>query len=80
MNKKNIYRLIAVFIALAFVGVFMWSDLGVNFTPLTKLFVIFFGGVIGLQCIPAVLLFVSMIKEVFTVNQNSPLTGNGVKS
>jgi len=80
MNKKTTYRLVAVFIALALAGIFMWCDLGLNLTPLTKLFVIFFGGVVGLQCVPAVLLFVSMIKGVFTVNQNNPLTGNGVKS
>ena len=80
MNKKNTYKLVAVLIALVVTGAFMLCDLGVNLTPLTKLFVIFFGGVIGLQCVPAALLFVSMVKGVFTVNQNNPLTGNGVKS
>jgi hypothetical protein len=58
----------------------MLFDLGVNYTPLTKLFVLFFGGVIGLQCVPAALLFVSMVKGVFTVYQNNSLTENGVKS
>ncbi|WP_321367826.1 hypothetical protein [uncultured Desulfuromusa sp.] len=80
MSKKNIYRLVAVFIALTITGVFMLCDLGANFTPLTKLFVIFFGGIIGLQCVPAALLFVSMVRGVFKVNQNNSLTENGVKS
>ncbi len=80
MNKKNTYRLVAIFIALAVAGAFMFCDLGVNFTPLTKLFVIFFGGIIGLQCVPAALLFVSIVKGIFTVNQNNPLTGKGAKS
>ncbi len=80
MNKKNVYRMVAVVIVLASSGAFMLCDLGVNFTPLTKLFVIFFGGIIGLQCVPAALLFVSMVKGVFTVKQNNSLTENGVKS
>ena len=80
MEKKTIYRLVAVLIGLVLSGAFMLCDLGVHFTPLTKLFVIFFGGIIGLQCLPAILLFVSLGKGIFTVNQHDPLTGNGVKS
>jgi len=77
--KKNTYRF-AVALALAFSGIFLWCDMGVSLTPLTKLFILFFGGVVGLQCVPAAVLFVSMVKGAFTVNQNNPLTGNGVKS
>ena len=80
MNKKTIYRLVAVFSVLALAGAFMLSDFGVNLTPLSKMFVIFFGGVIGLQSLPAALQFCRMVKGVFIVNQNNPLTGNGVKS
>jgi hypothetical protein len=80
MNKQITYRLVAVLIGLTLAGAFMLCDLGVNMTPLTKLFVIFFGGVIGLQCVPAAILFVSMVKGVFTVNQQSSLSGNGAKS
>ena len=80
MIKNNVYRLLAVFIGLTMSGAFMLCELGVNFTPLTKLFIIFFCGIVGLQCVPAALLFVSLVKGVFTVNPKHPLAGNGVKS
>ncbi len=84
MNKKNIYRLVAVLIALAFAGTFMLCDFGLGVTPLIKFFVIFFGGIIGLQCIPAALLFVGIVKGVFfnaeaTAHQRGSLTENGAK-
>ena len=84
MNKKNIYRLVAVLIALAFAVTFMFCDFGLGITPLTKFFVIFFGGIIGLQCIPAALLFIGIVKGVFfnaeaTAHQSGSLTENGAK-
>ncbi len=65
MHKKSIYKLVAVCTALLMAGTFMFCDLGLGITPLTKFFVVFFGVIIGLQCIPAVLLFVGMVKGVF---------------
>ncbi len=68
MNKKCIYRVVAILIALAFAGTFMFCDFGLGITPLTKFFIIFFGGIIGLQCIPAALLFIGVIKGIFIKN------------
>ncbi len=84
MNKKNIYRLVAVLIALAFAATFILCDFGLSVTPLTKFFVIFFGGIIGLQCLPAALLFIGIVKGVFfdaedTVHHGGSLTENGAK-
>ncbi len=84
MNKKNIQRLVAILIALACAGTFVLCDFGLGITPLTKFFVIFFGGIIGLQCIPAAFLFIGIVKGVFlntesTANQGGSLTENGAK-
>jgi len=51
---------------------------------MTKFFVIFFGGIIGLQCIPAAFLFIGMVKGIFfnteaTLNQTGSLTRSGVR-
>ncbi|MFK5927322.1 MAG: response regulator [Desulfuromusa sp.] len=81
MTKKNIYRLLAILMALVVAGIFMLCDLGLEMTPLTKFFVIFFGAIIGLQSAPAALLFVGMIKGVSTRGQESTeqsLSSNGV--
>jgi len=64
MSKKNIFRLLVILMALTMVGLFMLCDLGLEMTPLTKFFVIFFGAIIGLQSAPAALLFIGMIKGV----------------
>lgn len=64
MTRKNIYRLLAIFMALTVSGIFMFCDLGLEMTPLTKFFVIFFGAIIGSQTGPAALLFIGMIKGV----------------
>lgn len=84
MHKKYLSKLVAVLIALVFSGIFMLCDFGLGVPPLTKFFVIFFGGIIGLQCIPAAFLFVGIIKGIFfnadaTANQGGSLTENGVK-
>ena len=49
MTRKNIYRLLAILMALTVSGFFMFCDLGLEMTPLTKFFVIFFGAIIGSQ-------------------------------
>jgi len=84
VNKKTMYGCVAVFAALVVAGVFMLFDLGLGLTPLTKFFIIFFGSIIGLQCIPAVLLFVGIVKGLsaqnkITVSPAEPVTGSGVK-
>jgi len=80
MTKKNIYRLLAILMALTVAGIFMFCDLGLQMTPLTKFFVIFFGAIIGLQSAPAALLFVGMIKGLAVREQESTeqaLSSNG---
>jgi len=74
MHKQIVYKLVAVAIGLILAGAFMLCDLGVNLTPMTKLFVIFFGGVIGFQSAPAAVLFISMVRGGFKVNQQNSLT------
>ncbi len=81
MKRKNIYRLIAILMALAVAGTFMFCDFGLEVSQLTKFFVIFFGAIIGLQSGPAALLFVGMIKGVSDRGLRStekPLARNGV--
>ena len=77
MNRKSIYRLMAISMALAVVGTFMFCDLGLEITPLTKFFVIFSGLVIGMQSIPA---FIGMLKTVPSRDLSiirQPLAKNG---
>lgn len=59
MNRKSIYRLLVIVMALTVAGIFMLSDLGLGITPLTKFFVIFSGLIIGMQSVPA---FIGMVK------------------
>ncbi|MCD6581964.1 MAG: response regulator [Desulfuromusa sp.] len=70
MNRKSIYRLIVILMALAVAGTFMLCDLGLGLTPLTKFFVIFSGLIIGMQSIPA---FIGTIKSVST-RELSPIS------
>ena len=84
MKRKNLNRLVAIFVALMVAGIFILCDFGLSLTPMTKFFVIFFGGIIGLQCIPAAFLFIGMVKVIFfntetTLNQTGSLTRSGVK-
>lgn len=64
MTKTNIYKLLAIVMALIVAGIFMLSELGLGLSSLTKFFIIFFGAIIGLQSAPAALMFVGMIKGV----------------
>ena len=65
MKKKNVFRLVAIVLALGVAWMFMFCDFHLGMSPLTKFFVVFFGAVIGLQCIPAALLFIGMIRSFF---------------
>ena len=65
MNKKIIVYITLITLSLIIVGTFLFCDLGLGLTPLTKFFVVFFGVVLGFQCIPAILLFTGMIKGIF---------------
>ncbi|WP_029914469.1 hypothetical protein [Pelobacter seleniigenes] len=64
MKRKKFYRLAAVGVAIIVAGLFMFCDLGLGFSPIMKFFVVFFGLIIGLQCIPAVLMFIGMLKGI----------------
>jgi len=66
MSKKNIFQLTAIAGVLIGGCVFLFCDMGFGFTPLTKFFIVFFGIIVGLQCIPAALLFGGMIKGIFS--------------
>lgn len=70
MNKKNVFRVMAIVIALAVAGGFVFCDVHSGMSPLTKFFVVFFGAVIGLQCIPAILLFAGMIRGFFVAGES----------
>ena len=84
MSRKNIYRVAVLIMALVIAAAFMMFDMGLGLTPLTKFFIVFFGGIVGLQCIPAVLLFVGIVRGVFSPREITettvgPLTRSGVK-
>jgi TRAP-type uncharacterized transport system fused permease subunit len=64
MKKKVVYSLIAVLVAAASAAGLMAWDFGPGMTPMAKFFLVFFGAIIVLQCIPALLLFGCIIKEV----------------
>lgn len=64
MKKKVIYSLSAVLIAAGTAAALLAWDLGPGTTPMAKFFLVFFGAIIVLQCIPALLLFGCIIKEV----------------
>ncbi len=77
MNRKSIYRLLVVVMALSTAGIFILSDLGLGLTPLTKFFVIFSGLIIGMQSIPA---FIGMLSGAATRELSlvkTPLTKTG---
>ena len=68
MNKKNLFRVMAIFFAVGIAGAFIFCDFYPEVAPMTKFFVVFFGAVIGLQCIPAALLFIGMVRGLFADN------------
>ena len=74
MKKKVIYSLGAVLVAAGASAALLAWDLGPGTTPMAKFFLVFFGAIIVLQCIPALLLFGCIIKEVlFGANRKTAL-------
>lgn len=65
MKKKVAYGLITLVAAAGAAAVLMSWDLGPGMTPMAKFFLVFFGAIIVLQCIPALVLFGCIAKEVF---------------
>ena len=81
MKKKVIYSLIAVLVAAGTSAALLAVDFGSGITPLAKFFLVFFGAIIVLQCIPALLLFGCIIKEVlFGASRKSALAENQSKT
>ena len=71
MNKKVVFQMVTIIIALLVSILFLFCDMGFGITPLSKFFIIFFGIIIGLQCIPATLLFIGMIKGIFNRSEET---------
>jgi hypothetical protein len=81
MKKKVIYSIGAVLIAAATSAALLAWDLGPGTTPMAKFFLVFFGAIIVLQCIPALLLFGCIIKEIaFGTNRKAALAENQSKN
>ena len=81
MKKKVIYSLGAVLVATGASAALLAWDLGPGTTPMAKFFLVFFGAIIVLQCIPALLLFGCIIKEVlFGANKNAALAESQSKT
>lgn len=64
MNRKNLFRIAAVIIALLGAGSFMFLDWGLGLAPMARFFVIFCGLIIGLQTVPALIMFITMARGV----------------
>jgi hypothetical protein len=71
MNKKIVFQITTIIIALLASVLFLFCDFGFGITPLSKFFIIFFGIIVGLQCIPATLLFIGMIKGIFNRSEET---------
>lgn len=65
MKKKRVFQGIAATTALLLAGIFLFCDLGWGMSPLVKSFIVFIGVIVGMQSVPAVLLFTGMVKGVF---------------
>lgn len=64
MRKKRIIYTLGALVAMLSTGLFLLGFFAPDLTPLTRFFVIFFGAVVGFQCIPAVLLFSGLVRGV----------------
>jgi len=64
MRQKKLLKLFVVIIALTVAAIFIFCDLGLGITPLSKFFIIFFGAIIGQQSSPAAFMFVGMLRGV----------------
>lgn len=81
MKKKVVYTLGAVLVAAGASAALLAWDLGPGTTPMAKFFLVFFGAIIVLQCIPALLLFGCLVKEVlFGANKKSALVESQSKN
>ena len=72
MKRKVVYSLLAVLVSAGAVAALLAWDFGAGTTPMAKFFMVFFGAIIVLQCIPALLLFVCMIKELARGSSRKP--------
>ena len=66
--KKMIYSSLLVVVAGAVSFFLIGVDLGPASSPMAKFFLVFFGGIIVMQIIPAVVLFVCMVKGIVFPN------------
>ncbi len=64
MKSKLLYSLAGAAAAGGATFLLMSLDLGPDITPLAKFFLVFFGALVALQIIPALVLFVCMFKEL----------------
>ena len=80
MKKKVVYSLIAVLVAAGAAAALVAWDLGPGMTPMAKFFLVFFGAIIVLQCIPALLLFGCIVKEVLFGARKTALAEGQSKS
>ncbi|WP_303721433.1 hypothetical protein [Malonomonas rubra] len=80
MKKKVVYSLVASLIAAGTATAIMAWELGPETTPMAKFFLIFFGAIIVLQCIPALLLFGCIVKEVAFGARKTALVENQSKT
>lgn len=79
MKKKVVYSLSVVLVAAGAATALLAWDLGPGMTPMAKFFLVFFGAIIVLQCIPALLLFGCIMKEVLFGAKKSAMTENQSK-
>lgn len=79
MKKKVVYSLSVVLVAAGAAAAVLAWDLGPGMTPMAKMFLVFFGAIIVLQCIPALLLFGCIMKEVLFGAKKTAMTENQTK-
>ena len=72
MKRKVLYTMLAVLVSGAAAAALLAWDLGPGTTPLAKFFLVFFGAIIVLQIIPALLLFTCLVKELVFGSSRKP--------
>lgn len=81
MNRYYNLKLIALPMTLMLAGSFMLCDLGLQISPLTKVFVIFFIAIIGFQSAPGAIFLAAKVKNISTKRRSQStritLTRNG---
>ncbi len=76
MKKKILYTLIGLAAMGAFVAV-LFCDMGFGMGPLGRFFILFFGLIIGFQCVPAVLMFSGLIRGIMIPDTGKSLDNRG---